>query len=521
MASSQELKMVLEQMEKLNKSVNDSLKRTEENGSQIKSNCEDISELKNKSNLTDAKQEAQSAMLDECLARIEALETKQAFFKKADDQDRKIDDLRRKISRDEMIKASCIAVLHGLPLPKKISDMDINDRADIDSIAKNISVGLGKEAADFIFNLNPDGEFTNMAVWGRIPDNGNFKYPLATPEIAKNSIGFFFRNRIEAIHFESKVRGALISSQVARKSNDFAHLEIGTYAESPRVRALKGLLLYKGRMLVENVPQFSKYRVVWRGGARRDAQEPADLILELKASKDFMEGEKRSFFFGEDGVLLRSPWTDQKNIKLSDVNQTWFAKMPEANQRAVVLTNQATGEKRITKRPRDSPGTSGNPAKISIPHEFSCQVMSCAKTFRSKAGLNEHSKIEHKSDKAEDNVDDENEDIEDPDKIIEVESEILSSSILAKIDSVDQEKGKGEDDTFKNHQGRKARRTYERKEKNGVKNTIPQKAPFQVKAQIPDLQKKITSFASTAEKLSLASSSTFASATAFPKPKLK
>ena len=228
MASSQELKMILEQMEKLNKSVNDSLKRTEENGSQIKSNCEDISDLKSKSSLTEAKQEAQSARLDECLARIEALETKQAFFKRADDQDRKIDDLKRKISREEMIKASCIAVLHGLPLPKKIGDMDINDRADIDSIAKILSNGLGKEAHDFIFNLNPDGEFTNMSAWGRIPDNDNFKYPLRTPETAKNSIGFFFRNRIQAIHFESKIRGALISSQAARKSNDFAHLEIRT-----------------------------------------------------------------------------------------------------------------------------------------------------------------------------------------------------------------------------------------------------------------------------------------------------
>ena len=519
MASSEELKMVLEQMEKLNKSVNDSLKRTEENGSQIKSNCEDISDLKSKSSLTEAKQEAQSARLDECLARIEALETKQAFFKRADDQDRKIDDLKRKISREEMIKASCIAVLHGLPLPKKIGDMDINDRADIDSIAKILSNGLGKEAHDFIFNLNPDGEFTNMSAWGRIPDNDNFKYPLRTPETAKNSIGFFFRNRIQAIHFESKIRGALISSQAARKSNDFAHLEIGTYAESPRVRALKGLLLYKGRMLVENVPQFAKYRVVWRGGARRDAQEPADLILELKASKDFMEGEKRSFFFGEDGGLLRNPWTDQKNIKLSDVNQTWFAKIPEANQRAVISTNEATNEKRSIKRPRDSPGTSGNPAKN--PHEFSCQVVSCAQIFRSRAGLNEHSKTEHKSDKAEDKEDDEDDDNEDPDKIVEVESEILNNSILAKLDSVSQVKGKGEDDGFKNHQGRKARRTIERKEKNGVRNIIPQKIPLQIKAQVPDLQKKITSFASTAEKLSLASSSSFASATAFPKPKLK
>ena len=102
-----------------------------------------------------------------------------------------------------------------------------------------------------------------------------------------------------------------------------------------------------------------------------------------------------------------------------------------------------------------------------------------------------------------------------------MESEILNNSILAKLDSVSQVKGKGEDDGFKNHQGRKARRTIERKEKNGVRNIIPQKIPLQIKAQVPDLQKKITSFASTAEKLSLASSSSFASATAFPKPKLK
>ena len=91
--------------------------------------------------------------MDECMARIEALESKQDFFKRIEDQDRKIEDLRRKISREEMVNASCIIVLHGLPLPKRLADMNISDRDDINSITKSISDGLGKEVAEFIFEL--------------------------------------------------------------------------------------------------------------------------------------------------------------------------------------------------------------------------------------------------------------------------------------------------------------------------------------------------------------------------------
>ena len=458
----------------------------------IQANAEAIQDIKGTTSLIQERQEAQNSGLNECLTRIESLEKNQNLFRLIDDQDAKIHQLERKISPAEFAKGSCIITLHGIPLPRSISEMDINNPSDVNIIANAFMEGLGRSTAEFIFASDEEGGFANMAAWARIPENDNFKYSPKSPEIARNSVIFYFKNRVQTIQFEVKIRGALISTQKERKAGNFGFLEMAIYSESSRVRALKNLMLYKGRILVENLDQFSHYRIAWRGGSAK-SQAPAKLVLELKASQEFMEVKKRDYFFDKDKTLIRNAWTDQSNIKLSEPDQTWFSKKPEINLRAESQLGVSATPKQgqTVKRARESPGLAGNVAKQS--GSFPCR--SCEKSFRSKVGLNEHIKEHH--------------DLEQDQSSEEVRTVALVSNrgddeiqtIEEEIMNVPDEE---EDDGFSPPNTKKDKKLAGRKNKLGIRGSgTPKATSFSLHAPIPDLQKqkKITSsFASIAKK---------------------
>ena len=494
----------------------------EKNLKSIQENSEDIESIKEKTGLLQERQDHQGRGLDECLARMDALERNQSLFRTIVDQDLKISQLERKISTDEFRKGSCIITMHGLPLPKSISEMNIGDPADINTIANTFMEGLGKDTAEFIFASNEEGGFTNMAGWAQIPDNDNYKFSARAPETSKNSVIFYFRDRIQTIKFEAKIRGSLIATQASRKAGDFGFLEMSTYAESSRVRALKSLMMYKGKLLVDNLPQFSGYRVAWRGGASRSSHGPAKLTLELRASKVFMEETRKEYFFDEEGTMIRNAWSDQSNIKLSEPDQTWFPRKPEINLRAEakVVSKTTPKLKPTLKRSRESPGLAGNAAKL--PGSFKCK--DCDKVFRSKVGLSEHNKEKHVNElnQAGEDVTNVEEDSDNETNEFEVEAQVTAvrpDEILEVEDNDVGERNEGEDDEgFVPPSTKKEKKLAGRKSKIGFKGAGTTKAPsFTLHAPIPDLnkQKKITaSFASVSKK------STPTIANSLPVPKI-
>ena len=485
--------------------------QAESNLKSIQENAEEIQAIKGRTNLLQEKQEDQNRGLDECLARIESLEKNQSLFRMLDDQDAKISQLERKISPSEFAKGSCIITLHGIPLSKSISEMDIGNPTDVNIIANAFMEGLGKDTAAFIFASDEEGVFTNMAGWARIPENDNFKYSAKTPAISKNSVIFYFRDRVQTIHFEAKIRGALISTQARRRAGDFSFLEMAIYAESSRVRALKNLLLYKGKILVENLTQFSHYRTAWRGGATKSSQAPARLVLELKASREFMETKRKEYFFNEEGTMIRNAWTDQSNIKISEADQTWFSKKPEINQRAESrLVDKATPKPgQSAKRSRESPGLAGNASKQTS--GFKCK--NCELSFRSRVGLIEHVKEKHSlvqylSDEAvsedEDTGQDGKKDVQEVVTAALVTTKGADDILVVNEEAADEQEGEDDNAGFSPPNTKKDKKLAGRKSRISFKGSVAHKAtslPLQPTA--PDLQgqKKITSsFASIAKK---------------------
>ena len=504
MATGVSLKKLMEEVVNLQNSAVANHNKAAENVRMIEENKKNIAEINTKTNVMEIRQECQSKSINTCMERLEVLEKNQMLFRRVQDQDTKISQLYKKISPDEMVKASCVITLHGLHLPKKISEMNLSDNNDVNIIANSLVDGLQKQTAEFIFAAGDEG-FSNMAAWARCPENDNFRYSAKTPESARNSLIFYFKNRIQAIHFESKIRGALIATQSKRKDDVFASLEMGTYADSARVRALKGLLLYKGKLLVEGFPQLAQYRVVFRGGANRTSQEPANLTLEVKASKEFLEGEKRDFFFNDQGILVRNVWTDQCNIKLSDMDQTWFSRKPEVNQKmeARVVAVKATPIEKKPKRNRDSPGTAGNQAKQQC--EFTCPHPGCDKSFRSKPGLNEHKKESHGSVHTLSSDDEEGEDevaaeVNQDQKKNEGPEVVKEVSKENEVKENTTEKKDSNDTDFSPPNSKKDKKAAKNRERLGARNNsqssrLKPPTPFALHAPVPDLQRKITTFA--------------------------
>ena len=340
----------------------------------IQSNNDKIDQIETRTSKVEEGVKNNKVDLTACMARLERLENKSRLSKEIDDQDSKIRSLHRRINPQELKRASSYVALHGLPLPvQTLSDKELSM-----TIAENISAALGKEITKYVF-LSKDNLFTNIAGWFCQPGGDGHIYNKACPEFAKNSIIFNTSSRIQAIHLESKIRGALIVSQDSRKATDFEGLELGFYTDSPKVKALFKLLLYKGKLLTGAVDQLSHYRVGWRGGAKRnDSGSIPQLSLELKASKDYIS--RREGYFFKDGHSIRSIWTEDKNVMLSDLPNIWFARKPEPVQQAEEqvqllsnniierdssspdLSNKSTAEK-SDKRKRDSPGLAGNRAK--------------------------------------------------------------------------------------------------------------------------------------------------------------
>ena len=499
------LEKLLREVMDLKNSSTSNYNQAAENVKMIEANKREIANINSRSDVMETRQECQTRNINTCMERIDALEKKQMLFRKVEDQDMKIAQLRRKISAEEMTKASCIITLHGLPLPKKISEMNLSDTNDVNIIANALVESLQKQTAEYIFAADGTG-FTNMAAWAKFPESDGFRYSAKTPESAKNSLIFYFQNRVQAINFENKLRGAMISTQAKRRNEESATLEMGLYADSAKVRALKGLLLSKGRMLVEGFPQLAQYRVAWRGGANRSTQQPAFLTLEVKASKELLDGERKDFFFNDQGSLVRNVWTDQCNIKLSDMDQTWFSMKPEVNQRieSKMATVKINPIEKNPKRSRDSPGTAGNQPKQQC--EYKCPYPDCDKSFRSKPGLAVHKKDAHSSTHLLSSDEEEDEDVVDIENadVAEVNDDQRKKEKDKEVNKKKAENAsaaEGVDDSeFSPPNSKKDKKAAKNKLKYGFNSNQSngrQKPPpsFALHAPVPDLQRKITTFA--------------------------
>ena len=332
--------------------------------------------------------------------KMEILERKQEFYQRIEDQDRRILQIMRDIQPAEMLKSSCLILLHGVPLEKSINDLDPRVPEEISLIKNSLSHGLSKRVTDFIFELNREGRFKNISGWSKGPDVCNYRYGDKTPENARNSLMFFCSNRTQALSLEAELRKALIETFPKRKETEHSTMELGIHSENPKIRALHKFLLYKGKLIVENLDNnFDQYRVAFRGGSsRRGGQTTVSLALELRASRRSIENERRRFFLREDGTLIKNPWTDSRNVRISDPLSTWFPPKNEFVERA---------EKRIVR------AANGGEAESAKEKDIKCDIPGCKESFRSRQGLNSHKTKDHNrgihvvSDSEEDEVEEE------------------------------------------------------------------------------------------------------------------
>ena len=367
----------------LSKVISELQKSAEENATlassmlaTIQNNTDKIEQVDSRTSNIEEIANCNKSDLADCMARLQRLESKSRLSKEIDDQDSKIRNILRRINPPEMKRASCFVALHGLPLPEgSLPDAELSA-----TIVENISFALGKEITKYIY-ATKDDTFSNIAGWFCRPGGDGHIYNKSSPEFAKNSVIFATSSRIQAIHLESKIRSVLISSQSSRKGSDFEGLELGFFTDSPKVKALFKLLLYKGKILTGAVDQVSHYRVSWKGGAKRnDSSSTPYLALELKADKEYIS--RREEYFFKDGNQIRSIWTEDYNVMLSDLANIWFARKPDqvqlAEKRIQHLSDKTIdqisqssddliSEEKSTenpdKRKRDSPGLTGNKSK--------------------------------------------------------------------------------------------------------------------------------------------------------------
>ena len=279
-----------------------------------------------------------------------------------------------------------------------------------------------------------------------------------------------------------------------RRESDFGHMELGIYAESPKVRALHRYLLYKGKMLTENFDQFSSYRVAWRGGAGRNAShEPPRLSLEIKASKSYAEITRRDYFFNEE-KLTRNLWTEHSNIKISNVDDTWFPKKFDETTKVAPLLPEGVLEasamvlspKERLKRARESPGLAGNASKQSN-KDVQCPHMGCEEAFRSSQFLAMHKAEAHGQPISE--VEDESSD--DEDKIKKAETKEAEGTVTVTVDD-----DADNDKDFSPASTKKERKREKNRLKALEKARVAKPGPMTEKG---GLQKKITSFTKKSE----------------------
>ena len=358
----------------IQKSAEDNVSKAASMMIEISNNAERIGQVEHKTSQLDNEVKENKDKITSCMDRLALLESKHRIAREIDDQESKIRSLQRRISPQEMLRASCFIALHGVPLPKEgLSSEDLST-----AIAEMISKALGNELAQFIFH-SKEQTLTNIDGWFRLPDAEKQMYNKATPSTSRNTIIFATRNRVQAVLLETKIRGALVATRTSRSMNNFSHLEIGFYAESQKVKALYKMLLYKGRLVTGAVEQLSHYRVNFRGGARRGAPEsPPRLILEFKADREYIN--RRHEYFFKDEVLIRNVWTEDSNVLLSDLANLWFPTKPqkiqEMENKIEKVSKVENHKKNPTpstpisctttdseKRRRESPGEAGNKSK--------------------------------------------------------------------------------------------------------------------------------------------------------------
>lgn len=308
--------------------------------------------------------------------RLERLEKQQEFYQRIEDQNGKIFQIMKLIQPIDVTKSACLILLHGIPLEKSINDLDPSNLEDISLIRNSLSKGLSKKTTDFIFEVTKDGNFKNISGWSKGPNNCNFRYGDRTPIGSRNSLMFYCASRTQAMSLEAEMRRALIESFSKRKETEYSALELGIHSEDPKIRALHKFLLYKGRLIVENLEAFDQYRVAYRGGSRRGGLSTVTLALELRASRAVTDDVRREYFMGREGSsFIKNNWTDSRNVRISEPLLTWFPPKNEHVERA---------ERRIV---RAAASMEGDQAKEK---NIECDFPGCEETFRSRQGLNNH-----------------------------------------------------------------------------------------------------------------------------------
>ena len=423
--------------------------------------------------------------------RIEKLEKKQEFYQRLEDQDKKIIQIMRFIQPAEMTKSSCLILLHGIPLEKNINELDPRKPAEISLIKNSLSKGLSKKTADFIFEVTSEGNFKNISGWSKGPEICNYKYGEKVPRKSRNSLMFFCANRFQALTLEAELRRALIVTFPKRKETEYSALELGIHSENPKIRALHKFLLYKGRLLVENLDNaFDQYRVVFRGGSRRGGQSMVNLALELRASKKITENERKEYFLGEDGTLIKNPWTDSRNVRISEPLFSWFPPRNEYVERT---------DRRLEKTTTVVVEAIGSKVK-----NIKCDFPACEETFRSKQGLNNHKTKEHNkgihmiSDVEDEEDEEPEEDKDDGDEDVEAISAADKDDEIVQIhqEEEDEEEAGFTPVLAKKNKGKGTKKTPATKVKPQTRNSTKTNPSFaSVAATTPiSKQPKITTF---------------------------
>ena len=341
--------------------------------------------------------------------KVQRLEKFQSLVCQLEEQDKRMSQITRTIPATEMYKSSCIIVLHGLYLEKRIEDLNPSSKEDLEGLKASLAKGLSKRTVDFIFQRSREGHLENISLWTKGPSDSNYRYGDRIPEKNRNSVMFLCANRTQAVALEAEIRRSLISTFQKRKGTDQSFLETGLYSENSNVRTLHRMLLYRGKTLIEHFRGcFDQYRVSFRGGNKRGTSfSEVFLKLEVRASTEMSHDTRKPFFMSNDGkTLARNIWTDARNIRLSDPLSTWF---PPRNPMI------ARVEKEIN-------------AQVATSPRKNKKCDQCDETFRSQQGLDEHKEEAHSDRGAaagrKENVDASGEDEGEDEEVINAEEDL-------------------------------------------------------------------------------------------------
>ena len=303
------------------------------------------------------------------------------------DIDRRQQQLERQISPSDLQKSSCYLFLHNLAMPAGVTLKDLLERSDPATpkiIRDSLLLALGESCAKFITKRDPSGRFSNIAEIHPCPDQTNYKHPRGVPEHCRNSLLLRCANRLQTVTLEAEIRRSLISTSEKRRNSELAFLETGIYSPSHKIRSLHRLLLWRGRVCVDNLDQmFDQYRCTYRGGLRTNQPGAIFLTMELRASKRLTDEARPDIFYDQNGASTRNHWTDFRNVHWAEPETSWFP--PRASTVARVIS-------KISRPTVDS----GAREEWTI----TCQEPSCDQTFRTQNALDAHVKNDHSNQNA-------------------------------------------------------------------------------------------------------------------------